>query len=255
MAVIGIGAPGTSPVTVNDVSPNLDALTEAIQPYGDEELLFVSRTAEHRRLGRAMRLLYGAERVAVLHVEAPVTAWTLMLHGLSVLPQDRLAAAGGAAEALREWTRTRLVLSSVARLDGVQTTFKQHLISMWPPKRFAVDLLDSTVEEFSGTLPLDGYVPIAAHSKKAPVKPETPGWPIDPGAATDLGTIDCGWKAGRWLETSTLMYPPEQIIERVLGQPAFHRCPSCNRQATADHCLFCELPVAESTLPSEGVPA
>jgi hypothetical protein len=245
--IVAIGAPPGAPIAAYTAPSELDPVVEAVRALPGDVLL-ATRDDESRRVARAVRLLLGADRVGLLHTPLPYTAWAATLHVLATMPDDvETSRAGEIAAAVSGTLRTHVVLSSVAALDHPTPTFAQHVRGLLPGALFDVDLVAGAVRRFSGALAVQSSLVVVARSAKALPQGLDDRLPAN---RLDLGTVDAGWRAARWIEVTALDDERWYAASAVVRRPgAAALCPTCGRRGSAPACLFCEIPL------SAGAPA
>lgn len=258
--ILAVGAPEGVPPAAHAVPCSTDAVVDAVRATEGDVLLAV-RDTEGRRVARATRLALGAERVGILYTPSPFTAWVAAIQVLGAMPPDvELSRAAEIASALSAALHTRVVLSSVASLEKPSPTLNQHLRGALPGGRFLVDLRAGTVETFSGTLDADSPLVVVARSEKPVVDGLGNNWPE---GRAEIGAVEAGWKASRWLEVTTLDEEQWYGATARLRRPGawIPRCPACDRAGSLATCLFCDIPLSTGApvpgdvQPVGGVPA
>ncbi|GAB2451649.1 hypothetical protein [Xylanimonas ulmi] len=247
--VVAIGAPETLPPTVRAVPCEPRDVVDAVRSVHDDVLLAV-RDAKSRRVARSVRLALGAERIGILHTPTPYTAWIATVLMLGSMPADvALSRSAGVARAVSEVLRTRVVLSNVAALANPSPTLRQHLAGTFWRTRFLVDLTAGSVTALSGALDATSPLVVVARSAKPVVRDLEVGWPD---RRVDVGVVEAGWKASRWVEVTTLDEVRWNEVSGQLRQERAPQCVSCDRPGSRPACLFCDIPLpsASTTQPA-----
>lgn len=241
MQVIAIGAAEGVHPDVHRVEPTLDAVVDTVAALPSDDVVLTTRDEPARKLARAARLVLGPERIGLLHVEVPVTAWAVMLAGLSAQGL-RASAARVVADEVLSRTTTRALLSSVASLQHPTPTFRQHAGSYLPRTAFVVDVGEGTVARFRGGfgVPDGGDVLVVARSARPVVREgDADLLPREPDA--ELTGQSTGWRAARWLEVSTIGGELGAAVASALSRSyLWGACDTCGR-AVASACLFCDI--------------
>ncbi|GAB2495195.1 hypothetical protein GCM10027063_38040 [Promicromonospora xylanilytica] len=257
MQVIAIGGPEGVHPAVHRVEPTLAAVTEAVAGLLADDVVLTTRDEAARRLARSARLVLGPERIGLLHVDVPVTAWAVMLAGLSAQGLTASSARAVADEVLSR-TTTRALVSSVASLQRPTPTFRQHAGSYLPRTAFVVDTGRGTVGRFSGRfgVPDGGDLLVVARSARPVVRDEDADLlPRTPD--TELTDADAGWTASRWLEVSTIDGALGTAVAGALSRSyLWGACDACGR-AVAGACIFCDITErrARTARPDRGEPS
>ena len=246
--ILWVGAPPALPPGIAGVAADVADVVEAVQEESGDVLL-LTRDAAARRAARAARMALGPERIAVFHVEAPLTAWVLALHLMMPLaPTWPVAQLGGALQTLVQATRTRVALSSLASLEHPAPSFAQYVVSLSPWTTFDVDLSTGIISKATAAMPQSGG-PVAVARSAKPVRKDYADWM--PGAL-QLDPAGAGWKARRWCEVTDLVVSDAQITAMLSQLPA-HRCPVCDRVGSSPSCLFCDHPLRPPVAEKFGV--
>lgn len=245
MQVIAIGGPGGTHRGVGRAGRALGDVVEAVARLSADDVVLATRDDAARRVARSARLVLGPERLGVLHVEAPVTAWAVMLAGLAS-PGLTASSAKVVADEVLSRTSTRVLLSSVAALHRPTPTFRQHAGSYLPRTAFVVDpgrgSEPGSVRRFRGSLgvPDGGALLVAARSAR-PVVPDEAGDLLPREPDTELTDAEAGWSARRWLEVSTIAGSLETAVASALARSyLWGACDACGR-AVAQGCIFCDI--------------
>ena len=257
MQVIAIGGPEGVHPAVRRVEPTLPAVAETVAGLLADDVVLTTRDETARKVARSARLVLGAERVGLLHVDAPVTAWAVMLAGLSAQGLTASSARAVADEVLAR-TTTRAVLSSVSSLQHPTPTFRQHAGSYLPRTAFVVDPRRGTVARFRGRLgvPDGGDVLVVARSAKPVVRDED-GDLLHRTPDTELVVAKAGWSASRWFEASTIDGALGAAVANALSRSyLWGACDACGR-AVARACIFCDITErrAPTARPDRGEPS
>lgn len=254
MQVIAIGAPEGVHPAVHRVGRTLDEVLTAVSGRLADDVVVATRDAGARDVARSARLVLGPERVGLLHVDAPVTAWAVALAGISTEGLTASAAQAVATEVLGR-TATRVVLSSVAGLHRPTPTFRQHAGSYLPRTAFVVDPARGAVRRFRGELglPDGGDLLVVARSAR-PVVPLDDGELLSRGPDTALTGALPGWPAARWFEASTVVGAlSSAVASAVSASYRWGACEVCGR-AVAGACIFCGVTERRVRLPRTGIP-
>jgi hypothetical protein len=255
--VIAIGGSEGVHPAVHRVEPTLGAVVEAVAGLLADDVVLATRDEPARKVARSARLVLGPERIGLLHVEVPVTAWTVLLAGLSAQGLTASSARAVADEVLSR-TTTWALLSSVASLQRPTPTFRQHLGGYLPRTAFVVDLGRGTVARFRGHLavPDGGDVLVVARSAR-PVVRERDGDLLPRTPDTELAGADAGWSASRWFEVSTIDGALGGAVASALSRSyLWGACDACGR-AVARTCIFCDITErrARTARPDRGEPS
>jgi hypothetical protein len=241
LQVIAIGGPEGVHPAVHRTDRALGAVVDAVAELPADDVVLATRDEQARKVARAARLVLGAERVGVLHVDAPCTAWAVMLAGISASGLTASSARAVADEVLAR-TTTRALVSSVASLHRPAPTFRQHAGSYLPGTAFVVDAGRGTVGRFRGNLgvPDGGDVLVVARSAR-PVVREEDGALLPRTPDTELTGVGDGWPAARWLEVSTIDGSLGAAVTTALSRSyLWGACDACGRAVTAA-CIFCDI--------------
>ncbi|MER7796870.1 hypothetical protein [Microbacterium sp. NPDC096154] len=246
--IIAVGQAPGAPSAVRPVADALPEIIDAVQSV-EGDVLLLTREPEARRLSRAARLTLGAERVALHHADAPLTAWVLALHLVEPLaaawPVGQL---GAAVDAALHAVRTRVVLSSLTTLEAPAPTLAQHLTSMLPGTAYEVDLTAGTIQTARTAMALHGPTAVIARSDR-PVHKAYRDWQ-PPGLV--LPGARAGWRAARWCEASEAPIPAAALNDVFASLPG-GRCPVCDRVGSSRSCLFCDVPLDGAAPDGSGV--
>lgn len=257
MQVIAIGGPEGLHPAVHRVETALGAVVEAVADLLADDVVLATRDEPARKVARSARLVLGPERIGLLHVDVPVTAWAVLLEGLSAQGLTASSARAVADEVLSH-TTTRALLSSVASLQRPTPTFRQHAGSYLPRAAFVIDTGRGTVARFSGRLgvPDGGDVLVVARSVRPVVRDEDEDLlPRTPD--TELTVADAGWSASRWFEVSTIDGALSTAVANALSRSyLWGACDACGR-AVAGACIFCDITErrARTARPDRGEPS
>lgn len=241
LQVIAIGGPEGVHPAVHRADRTLGAVVDAVAGLPADDVVLATRDEPARKVARSARLVLGAERVGVLHVDTPSTAWAVMLAGISA-PGLTASSARAVADEVLARTTTRALVSSVASLNSPTPTFRQHAGSYLPGTAFVVDAGRGTVRRFHGSLgvPDGGDVLVVARSARPVVReedaellPRTPD--------TELTGAAPAWPAARWLEASTIDGSLGAAVTTALSRSyLWGACDACGR-AVAGPCIFCDI--------------
>lgn len=241
MQVIAIGgAEGLHPA-VHRVERTLRAVVDVVAGLPADDVVLATRDEPARRVARSVRLVLGPERIGLLHVDTPVTAWAVLLAGLSSQGLTASSARAVADEILSR-TTTRALLSSVASLNRPSPTFRQHAGSYLPRTAFVVDAARGTVARFRGRLgvPDGGDLLVVARSAR-PVVRDTDEDLLPRRPDTELAGMPAGWPAARWLEVSTVDGALGSAVANALSRSyLWGACDTCGR-AVGRACIFCDI--------------
>ncbi|WP_423461782.1 hypothetical protein ACO229_13740 [Promicromonospora sp. MS192] len=240
MLVVAIGAPDGIHPAVRRANATLDSVVAALADLPADDVVLATRDEPGRKVARSARLVLGPERLGLLHVETPVTAWAVMLAGL-VTGGLTASSARAVADVVLARVTTRALVSSVASLESPAPTFRQHAGSLLPRTAFVVDPGRGTVGRFQERLgvPTGGDMLVVARSPK-PVVPDVTDLLPRPADAELVGTR-AEWPAARWFEVSTIDGPLSWAVASAAS--ASHRwsaCEVCGRAAT-ETCIFCDI--------------
>ncbi|PUB30163.1 hypothetical protein C8K30_102545 [Promicromonospora sp. AC04] len=245
MLVVAIGAPEGVHPAVRRAERTLEAVVAAVADLPTDDVVLATRDERARKVARSARLVLGSERLGLLHVDTPVTAWAVVLAGL--------AAGGLTASAARAVTdvvlariTTRALVSSVASLESPAPTFRQHAGSLLPGTAFVVDPGRGTVGRFHERLgvPSGGDMLVVARSPR-PVVPDDTDLLPRPADAELIGA-EPEWHAARWLEASTIDGPLSwAVASAASGSHRWAACEVCGRAASGA-CIFCGLTVSSA---------
>jgi hypothetical protein len=239
--VIAIGGPEGVHPAVHRADRALGAVVDAVAGLPADDVVLATRDEPARRVARSARLVLGPERVGVLHVDTPCTAWAVMLAGISA-PGLTASSARAVADEVLSRTTTRVLVSSVASLNSPTPTFRQHAGSYLPRTAFVVDPGRGTVRRFLGSLgvPDGGDVLVVARSAR-PVVREEDGELLPRTPDTELTGVGPGWPAARWLEASTIDGSLAVAVTTALSRSyLWGACDVCGR-AVAGPCIFCDI--------------
>ncbi|MFD7023884.1 hypothetical protein [Promicromonospora sukumoe] len=220
----------------------MDAVVAAVAGLPDGDVVLTTRDETSRKVARSARLVLGPERLGLLHVESPVTAWAVMLAGL-VTGGLTASSARAVADVVLARVTTRALVSSVASLESPAPTFRQHAGSLLPRTAFVVDPGRGTVGRFQESLgvPSGGDMLVVARSPR-PVVPDATDLLPRP-ADTELVAARADWPAARWFEASTIDGPLSWAVASAASTShLWSACEVCGRAAT-ETCIFCDITV------------
>lgn len=243
MLVIAIGAPDGVHAAVHRADPTLESVVAAVHRLPADDIVLATRDEDARKVARAVRLVLGSERLALLHLDVQLTAWAVVLTALTT-PALPAAAARAVADDVLSHVFTRAIVSTVTSLEQPAPTFRQHAGSLLPHSAFVVDPRRGTVGRFLGHLGIpDGEIIVVARSLR-PVVPEAHGLlphPADVELGGPQGLRTAEWPAPRWFEASSLDAPLTSTITTVAS--GFFRWPACDvcGRAAPESCLFCDV--------------
>lgn len=241
MQVIAIGAVEGVHPAVHRVERTLGAVVDAVAGLPANDVVLATRDEPARKLARSARLVLGPERIGLLHVDVPVTAWGVLLAGLCAQGLTASSARVVADEVLSR-TTTRALVSSVTSLQSPTPTFRQHAGSYLPRTAFIVDTARGTVGRFQGHFGMKdiGDVLVVARSAK-PVVREAVGDLLSRTPDTELVGAESVWTAGRWFEASTIRGELGTAVANALSRSyLWGACDTCAR-AVAGACIFCDI--------------
>lgn len=199
---------------------------------------------------RAVRLAYGRHDIGLLRCEIPTTALFVVVTALAIFRDRDLSLAGALSDLVSRATSTYVLMSSVTNLDRPTPSLVQHVASLWPPSRFVVDWSEQRVTRAETIPPVDGRVAVIARSAKPIDTFDEASLPVER-VEVELGSGPGPWRAARWVEVTTLHEWLEDIVAYVLD-PTENRnrptCRSCDRVGWGQLCVFCQLPLVESSL-------
>ena len=242
MLVVAIGAPDGVHPAVRRAGTTLDSVVDSLADLPGGDVVLATRDDRARRVARSVRLALGPERLGLLHVETPVTAWAVVLAGLATGGLTASSARAVADVVLARIT-TRALVSSVASLERPTPTFRQHAGSLLPGTAFVVDPGRGTVGRFHErlNLPSGGDMLVVARSPKPVVPGATDLLPRP--ADAELVGAEPDWHAARWFEASTIDGPLSwAVASAASGSHRWSACEVCGRAATRT-CIFCDVAV------------
>jgi hypothetical protein len=240
MLVVAIGAPDGVHPAVRRADATLDSVIAVLADLPAGDVVLATRDERSRKVARSARLVLGPERLGLLHVETPVTAWAVMLAGL-VTGGLTASSARAVADVVLARLTTRALVSSVASLESPTPTFRQHAGSLLPRTAFVVDPGRGTVARFHQELgiPSGGDMLVVARSPK-PVVPDATDLLPRPADAELVGA-EPDWHAARWLEVSTIDGPLSwAVASAASGSHRWFACEVCGRAASGT-CIFCDI--------------
>jgi hypothetical protein len=249
--IIAIADQARVPGGVRSSAADRCAIADAIDdvPAGAEIVLVSSDTVGWRE-SRAIRLGYGQERIGLLRVDAPPTAFFLVTAALAMLRDDQLGLASATAALASSVSSTQVLLSSVTSLERPAPGLGQHLASLWPTTRYLVDWDLQSVARAHTIGSTVGLAVVVARSPKGFADVDERAWPA---ARVELVVgAAAPWHASRWLEVTTLGERLDEVITSVQHPEmtqALPTCRSCARQGYGERCVFCQLPLSDSELP------
>ncbi|MBA8811701.1 hypothetical protein [Promicromonospora sukumoe] len=215
-------------------------MVAAVASLPDGDVVLATRDEPSRKVARSVRLVLGPERLGLLHVETPVTAWAVMLAGL-VSGGLTASSARAVADVVLARITTRALVSSVASLESPTPTFRQHAGSLLPRTAFVVDPGRGTVGRFHERLgiPSGGDMLVVASSPKPVVADTTDLLPRP--ADVELVGAKPDWHATRWFEASTIDGPLSwAVASAASGAHRWTACEVCGRAAFGT-CIFCDI--------------
>ena len=250
MPIIAIADQVLVPGGVRSATADCSEIAAAIDdvPAG-AEIVLVSSDMIGWRESRAIRLAYGQERIGLLRVDVPPTAFFLVTAALAMLRDGQLSLASATAALTDSVSSTQVLLSSVTSLERPAPRFAQHLASLWPTTRYLVDWGMQSVSRARTVSPTAGLAVIVARSPKGFGDVDEEAWPTERvelavGRATP-------WHAARWLEVTTLRERLDDVIAAVQHPDqtqALPVCRSCARPGWGERCVFCQLPLTNSEM-------
>ncbi|MBL0885455.1 hypothetical protein [Myceligenerans indicum] len=254
MLVVAIGAPEGVHASVHRADPTLESVVAAIRRLPVDDVVLATRDEAARKVARSARLVLGPERLAILHLEVHLTAWAVILAGLTT-PALPAASARAVADDVLSRVVTRALVSTVTSLAEPTPTFRQHAGSLLPTSAFVVDPGRGTVGRFLGHLGVpDGETIVVARSPR-PVVPGVDALlphPADVELGGPHGLPAAEWPAPRWFEVSSLDAPLTTTIANVAS--GFFRWPACDvcGRAAPESCLFCDVAAHPARTGSRG---
>lgn len=240
MLIVAIGAPDGVHPSVRRADPTLDGVVSAVESLPDGDVVLATRDVRGHEAARSARLVLGPDRLGLLHLDTPVTAWAVVLASL-VTPGLTASTARAVADVVLARTTTRAILSSVASLDRPTPTFRQHAGSLLPGTAFVVDPGRGTVGRFAEYLgiPDGGDTLVVARSARPVVQDVDRLLPR--AADTELGEVEEGWPAARWFEASTVDGAlGGAVVSAASELDRWPACDVCGRVAPGT-CIFCGL--------------
>ena len=235
VSAIALGEAPPGCVRVEEQGDVIDALADA----GPDTLLVVS----HDQDDRPARI---AGRVLVI-VDGTATQRALIVRGLALLEPSSYGAAQAVADALGERCRTRLALSSVARLSQANPSIWQHLRSFLPRASFDVDLSEGSVRSVSPVTWDTGGAPDACWASGAELAPLTVSLTASIAPLT-LSADDSPYGTRHWAEL-TVIGDLRSLVPQILASLPTAPCVACARAVPPTGCPFCGT-AAASTRPA-----
>lgn len=242
VSAIALGEAPPGCVRVEEQGDVIDALADA----GSDTLLVVSHDQDDRPARIAGRVL-APPRVAVVIVDGTATQRALIVRGLALLEPSSYGAAQAVADALGERCRTRLALSSVARLSRANPSIWQHLRSFLPRASFDVDLSEGSVRSVSPITWDTGGAPDACWASGAELAPLTVSLTAST-APLALPADDSPYGARHWAEL-TVIGDLRSLVPQILASLPMAPCAACGRAVPPTGCPFCGT-AAASTRPA-----
>ncbi|WP_127132213.1 hypothetical protein [Georgenia sp. SYP-B2076] len=204
------------------------------------DVLLVSGPAELERSSRIARTALARGDVALVVLGGHRTARTILAACLLALPADRYGSAPGVVAAAAPLVRTRLALTSVARLAEPAPSLLQHIVGWVPSTVFDVDVTGGhvhTTKEITWTAAEGDFIAWEA-SKEQRRLPVTLAGPA-PAITLTAPTQAPPWRARSWVAMSSVDRAPEQLLADILPRLPGRACPMCHRAADAAWCLYC----------------
>jgi hypothetical protein len=231
---------------VTPVPAGLAALMRLVRTEPETEAALLLVDADRTRGDRTADLLRAAgsgDHLAVI-AEPPPMSRSLLLAAAVQEVSDRvpLGVVLGVLPELRAAVATRVLLSSVARLEEPNPAVSQHLRGWWPGTRFLTDLtsVGSVTELEPATTVVEPAVLLHA------ADPRSAGWAAElaDSAAISPDAIevsqDVGWGCSSWAELSAWTRPPGQVLADALAELDVAGCAWCLRDVVVGRsCPFC----------------
>ncbi|SDN30001.1 hypothetical protein SAMN05216355_101636 [Actinomyces ruminicola] len=247
-----------SAVTVGDpvpegclVTPSLDDAVDAICANNEDSLLVCSREAAARPSLVAREVLARGD-VALVTLTGSPTQQALMLRALHLLLPSTYGLSQSVVNAVRAQCRTRVALSSVARLSQARPSLMQHVRSLFPGASFDVDLVSGDVHSAK---PIEWNVQGARDicwagcpdmgSLQVSLAGGRPTVVLPPSAESPYG-------ARNWAEVSAID-DLELAVSRALTTVPTMSCRGCGRTTPMVGCPFCGTWI-RSTVPAVQTP-
>jgi hypothetical protein len=241
---VGVPLPASPVPAVDSAAPLGEAWEASVASKDAADQVLIARSApEDERLAKLIRALRYDERVAVVSGPRPVTATALIHYVLghtatSLGIDDHL----WLAQALPRYIVTRGVVSSVSQFEHAQTSMVQHLLSLLPWTRFAVDVTAGTVTSLrkASTAPVEDASVVTTGSVGMDPSLLVPaeGTPVmldvPPAGLTDF------WRSRQVAERSYLLGDPRAVVAQILDVEG-HPCPNCDHRIRVLVCPFCGI--------------
>jgi hypothetical protein len=229
------------------------------EPESDAVLLLVD--PDRTRGSRSADLVRAAgsgDHLAVV-AEPPPMSRSLLLAAAVQEVSDRtpLGVVLGALPELRAAVATRVLLSSVARLEEPNPAVSQHLRGWWPGTRFLTDL--TSVASVTELEPVTPAVEPAVLLHAA--DPRSAAWAgeladsaaLRPAVGAEAIEVseDAGWGCTSWAELSAWTRPPRQVLADALADLDIVTCSWCERDVVVGRtCPFCSELAHDPTTPA-----
>ena len=216
---------------------SFDEAVELVSSFRGDSLLVCSKN-DAARPAIATREVIARDDLALIVSQGAPTKRALVLRALSMLPPTSYGLAQHVAEIIGSRCRTRVALSSVAKLSQARPGLGQHIRSFFPGALFDVDLNSGEVESSSSIVwntNAASAICWASGVKKTEMKVTISGRQphiiMHPSEPSPYG-------ARRWAEMS--------VIEDIRGSLGFAlssvqaaTCQSCGRLIPPSGCPFC----------------
>lgn len=264
-SLLGVSIPGT-PDRTEDL-PELLTAAEAGRGQESERpaVVVAVRAAPGGgpvALGRKLRSLAYTCDVAVIGLELPVTAATVVFRAAqSMVEQPDSDLLPLLLERLAHQVRTAAVLDTVAKLSDPAPSLAQHIRSWFPRSCFVVSPSRTVASGTAARLAWQTAMMDAAGAPGTPLVCDH-GGPAEYADLLPAGVqaLEAGqqrpvetWGARRWLEVSWLPAEPERILERLAGD-VWGACRNCGRRIVDSDCRYCAVvnPIAAAPARRDG---
>lgn len=219
------------------------ATAEALRSLGEDVLLVVTDDADDRP-ARIADQVTASHNVALVHLRGTTTQRALVVRGLALLEPRQYGFAQALVDTLIAECRTRLALSSVARLTEPRPSLWQHLRSV-VGGTFEVDLAAGTVfatRSISWSTAGAGIAAWSACESTDRLHLDVTG-PVAPVRVAAKGSP---WGCRRWAEL-TLLPDLDSAVGGALASVAAASCRACGRLVADAGCPFCRTAVGART--------
>lgn len=226
-------------VQADDEATALQALLAA-----EGDTLVAVTPEEVTRAVRMVRAVMNRRNVALVRLDGTPTQRDIQLYVLTLLKPPQFGVARDLLARVKDITRTRLALSSVAKLKSPAPSIWQHLRSWLPGPGFEVDFSPGAVRRAEGNAwHLDPAHFCVVHSSRAQEKlaVKLAGQPTVH-CALDSSPV---WQAKEFIEVSMLPADIVQVVRYMLQNIPQQWCYSCKRLQGSEGCLFCGTHVSE----------